>query len=309
MGVVLSVLAAVAGSAVYFAAPDNPPDADAVSVPPLVRAEPIEPPPANVVRVATQALTKPLAAAMLPPDRPSLVRELQKALARAGCYSGPINGIWSEASKDAMRGFMVAVNAQLPVDNPDEAFVALVESNDTATCSRERTIYTGALNTPSPAPTENQWHPGPQMEIRASEPSPSSPPVSAAVVDNRSMIERTWAAPEMLVPPNNIASDAANTPASPSTRIVDVTADSVAPILRTDDPPRSSSVRFAGDKVLPNAQPIVSEPDTPAAASHPQKTAQKRSRAAKRKAAKQDVQTSISKSFYSIQKSLSSMFE
>lgn len=69
-------------------------------------------------------------------DGKSLARALQTGLNRARCYDGPINGNWTTKSKDAMRRFVVATNAQLPVEYPDQILLALVESNHTAVCAK-----------------------------------------------------------------------------------------------------------------------------------------------------------------------------
>lgn len=129
----LSVTVALGLVLYVVTTPDSvsaPAHIDAIAVPPLVRAVPVSSPSpsANVVKIASTALTKPVAAPVLPSDRGARVRQLQKALARAQCYNGPISGIWSDASKDAMRGFAETVNALLPVDSPDDTLVALVRS-------------------------------------------------------------------------------------------------------------------------------------------------------------------------------------
>src|SRR5438552_5226883 len=38
-------------------------------------------------------------------DRPWLGRELQRELARVGCYEGELNGIWTPAARKAMKAF------------------------------------------------------------------------------------------------------------------------------------------------------------------------------------------------------------
>ncbi len=296
--------------------PSLPADADAVTVPPLVRAEPVETLP-TVTRVASGALTKPVAAPALPQERTSLVRELQKALARAGCYRGPINGVWGNASKDAMRGFVEAVNAQLPVDNPDETLVALVESNDVATCAAGRAIYTGALSTSAPSDDAHE-----------NVPAPATP-------DDHSMIAKPWAAPEMLVPPKeqkDLASNDTRAPASasspsipsnnaavalpppsamtasPATKLVEVTPVGPSAAPTADDPPRMSGARFENDRPLPDAPAVEPELPNRDAATPRDTTAQKRPKSTKRKARPQGG-SSVSDTFYSIQKSISSMFE
>ncbi|HEY7084817.1 MAG TPA: putative peptidoglycan binding domain-containing protein, partial [Hyphomicrobiaceae bacterium] len=55
---------------------------------------------AGVARVAT-----------IPRDRDSLARELQKELRRVGCYEGELNGVWTPATRRAMKTFTDRVNA------------------------------------------------------------------------------------------------------------------------------------------------------------------------------------------------------
>lgn len=83
---------------------------------------------------ANNALTLDPASASLG-DRTALARALQAGLARAQCYTGPVNGAWTTQSKDAMRRFTTAVNAQLPVNEPDHILLALIETNSAANCS------------------------------------------------------------------------------------------------------------------------------------------------------------------------------
>ena len=61
----------------------------------------------------------PQKAAVIPGDRASITRELQRELKRVGCYGGDINGIWTTSSRMAMKSFIDAVNAALPIDTPD----------------------------------------------------------------------------------------------------------------------------------------------------------------------------------------------
>ena len=144
-GVVLFVLASVAGYGFYSAmvsdSASNSVSVDAVTIPPLVRAEPLSSPPASL-RVIRETAGGPVAMPARPPDRASLVRELQTAMTRTGCYHGPINGVWTASSKQAMSAFLVAVNAQLPVDNPDQTLLALAHSNAAAKCAPEQAVDT-----------------------------------------------------------------------------------------------------------------------------------------------------------------------
>ena len=240
-----------------------PAQADAIAMPPIVRAEPaisLSPSSAPaVVHVAPAALTKPVAAPAPASGHRARVSQLQKALTRAGCYHGPISGIWSDASKDAMRGFAMAANAQLPVDTPDDALVALVESNETATCGPARAIATGTLATDTPPTAED-----------------------------RNMLDQPWARAGMLT----TAREDAAPPTHPS-------------LAR-------NAIQSKDDKVLNVGSPIgaalaasPADPAEPAFA--PQKP--KKAKTAKRNtSAYDDVETSISKGFNSLQRSLSSMF-
>ena len=47
----------------------------------------------------------------MPTDRASLARDLQSELRRVGCYSGELNGIWTPATRKAMKAFTERVNA------------------------------------------------------------------------------------------------------------------------------------------------------------------------------------------------------
>jgi hypothetical protein len=322
-GVVLSVLTAGAGYMFYLAIgePDpTPPPGDAVSVP-LVRAEAIDTPPSPLRVIPETPL--PVTAPPAPADRASLARDLQKALAKAQCYDGPITGKWTVASKDAMGAFLVTVNAQLPVDSPDPALLALVTSNDGATCAPKRPLYTGTVTPPSPPSTAAADEP-PRLQtdaplVPASAERRDEPQAS---VDDRPMLERGWAPPEMLVPPKDL------TPPDP------VAAPLMASNTETpsgpDVPPASappSITRSASPIPPPASVPVTSSPVTPAAfgtgdtlrdakpdaapkAEPPPKTAQRKSKAKKRRPSDyDDVSTSITKSWESMQRSLSSIFD
>lgn len=67
--------------------------------------------------------------------RYELVRDLQKELKRVGCYGGEISGSWGAGSKRAMAAFTERVNATLPVEEPDYVLLALVQAQQSVTCS------------------------------------------------------------------------------------------------------------------------------------------------------------------------------
>lgn len=99
----------------------------------------------RIMTPSQSAQAKPLPSApvysgVVPGDsaaRTALVRRLQRELKRTGCYSGSINGRWSEGTKDAMRAFVRSVNARLPYREPDFVLLALVRSHERVICKSD----------------------------------------------------------------------------------------------------------------------------------------------------------------------------
>lgn len=305
-GFFLLALTVGVGFALYLAtAPDGvsaPADADAVADRPLLRAQPSQSP--NVIRQAAMAVPRQIGAPAAAASPVALVRQLQRALARAECYSGPISGIWSEASKDAMRGFVKTVNAELPVDAPDAALAALIDSNSSAICRPERAIETGAL--------------GSALQASAAEANAALQRSKMSADDRHSgaaptLLGHAWAPAGMLTPPSDIAaSDDKPAPSgAPRSATPEVTASNdVSPTEGASAP--ASTIHFEGDGPLPAAQPVDPQPSeaTPQT-ERPKATSvkTKKTKTARRRAAKyEDVETTISKGFNSLQQSLSSMF-
>ncbi len=71
----------------------------------------------------------------VPNEPAALARALQKELQRVGCYAGAINGVWSPATRKAMKSFTDRVNASLPLDRPDYILLSLVQSQADAVCA------------------------------------------------------------------------------------------------------------------------------------------------------------------------------
>ena len=67
-------------------------------------------------------------------ERASLARELQRELKRVGCYDGAINNSWTLSTRTAMKAFNNRINAMLPVDNPDQILLALVQDHRDRVC-------------------------------------------------------------------------------------------------------------------------------------------------------------------------------
>jgi hypothetical protein len=110
------------------------------AAPKVERAEVQEAPSAPIVVTITHR-TEPLAATpqkivRVPPDRASLTRELQQELRRAGCYHGELNGIWTPASRKAMKAFTDRVNATLPVEDPDYILLSLIQAHEGESCGK-----------------------------------------------------------------------------------------------------------------------------------------------------------------------------
>jgi len=64
----------------------------------------------------------------------SLARDIQRELARVGCYDGETNGVWTTSTRHAMKVFMDRVNAVLPMSQPDSVLLALVRSHGAQVC-------------------------------------------------------------------------------------------------------------------------------------------------------------------------------
>ena len=70
----------------------------------------------------------------VPSDPTSLVRELQRELRRVGCYDGTLNESWTLATRSAMKTFTNRINANLPIDKPDQVLLALVQGYHDRVC-------------------------------------------------------------------------------------------------------------------------------------------------------------------------------
>jgi hypothetical protein len=99
------------------------PDADAPATPPEI-----------ATLAPRTALGQPQKEATLPPDRFVLAQQLQRELARVGCYEGEPTGIWTPAARKAMKAFVERINATLPTEEPDYILLALVRSARDKVC-------------------------------------------------------------------------------------------------------------------------------------------------------------------------------
>jgi hypothetical protein len=74
--------------------------------------------------------------ARMPRDRTSLARDLQLELRRVGCYGGELNGVWTPATRKAMKAFTDRVNATLPIEEPDDILLTLVQAHQGEACGK-----------------------------------------------------------------------------------------------------------------------------------------------------------------------------
>jgi hypothetical protein len=63
-----------------------------------------------------------------------IARDLQRELARVGCYDGEIHGVWTPAACRAMKAFLDRSNAALPADEPDLILLLLVQAARDRVC-------------------------------------------------------------------------------------------------------------------------------------------------------------------------------
>ena len=76
----------------------------------------------------------PAAVAGTPVAGPELVSDLQTELKRVGCYDGPIDGIWTPQTRQAMITLVQRSNARLPTDKADHVLLALVKNHTGSAC-------------------------------------------------------------------------------------------------------------------------------------------------------------------------------
>ena len=93
-------------------------------------------PVSTVVTLPTKSHANPLPAAVAatPVAGPELVSDLQTELKRVGCYDGPIDGIWTPQTRQAMMTLVQRSNARLPTDKADHVLLALVKNHTGSAC-------------------------------------------------------------------------------------------------------------------------------------------------------------------------------
>ena len=126
------VLGLRTGGAAHVAAP-NPVTPITITISAAVAPQPS---PATPVVVTLAPRSEPQAAVRSGSDSAALARDLQGELRRVGCYGGQLNGVWTPASRKAMKAFTDRVNAALPVDAPDAILLSLVKAHQGEVCGK-----------------------------------------------------------------------------------------------------------------------------------------------------------------------------
>lgn len=75
--------------------------------------------------------------AKAPPNRRALVRSIKRALRKAGCFDGVLNGKWNSTVKESLGTFMERANASLPYESPDYVHLTLVRSHANVSCAEQ----------------------------------------------------------------------------------------------------------------------------------------------------------------------------
>jgi hypothetical protein len=128
-GAALAIAIVILGAAfgAVFGTDETPTDAVAVSEAVFT--------PVSVTAPTPEPAFKPAGSSARYEDAISVTRAVQRELKRAGCYSGPINGVWSASTRAAMGEFTARVNARLPVDRADPVLLALLETHNKISCT------------------------------------------------------------------------------------------------------------------------------------------------------------------------------
>src|SRR5215467_8596499 len=202
----------------------------------------------------------PSRTAAIPRDRDSLARELQKELRRVGCYEGELNGVWTPATRRAMKTFTDRVNASLPVDQPDAVLFAMVQSQQDRVCGKPCPVDQGLSE-------DGRCLPNAILAKAARNPSPSAVathvPASGGPAAGKPLPARSgWSATVTAARPTPPAAGAPAAPTPPQPLAV------TAPAPATP-PPTEGRMALAGPTSPQPAPPDATTPSGPSAASGP----------------------------------------
>ena len=83
-----------------------------------------------------------------------------------GCYGGDLNGVWTPATRKAMKAFTDRVNATLPVDQADDILLTLVQAHQGEACGALVRPAKGSPTTDAACPAPC-WRKRPRKRVRA----------------------------------------------------------------------------------------------------------------------------------------------
>lgn len=79
-----------------------------------------------------------------------LTRSIQQELQRVGCYSGPVDGQWTERTKNGMAAFTQSLNVKLPLGAPDYILLTMLQGQRTSACQNGTPRETGTTTARAP---------------------------------------------------------------------------------------------------------------------------------------------------------------
>lgn len=121
------------------------------------------------------------------PPGPLLARALQEELARMGCYTAGIDGVWGNGSRDSVRRYFNAVDgASAETLDPEPGLFRQIIRQDDITCP------VVAAASPSPTPAVRRSSPARSAPAARSQPAPRAPqPAQQQPATNRPAIGGT----------------------------------------------------------------------------------------------------------------------
>jgi hypothetical protein len=280
---------------------------------------PAPPPPALAVPGPGPALATPAAR---PSSRTELAQALQTELKRTGCYDGTITGTWNAASRQAMTTFASNVNARLPVQEPDQILLALVQGHRkqvcatvcpdkdgaaTGTCPQQAAAGDAATAKVQPVPMAATA--GPRIE------PPATPALDTAKTRGSAQVPAGPALvdPAPLAPPAPVApAPVAQVPVESAAAQLAAAMSGVAPVRSTTGEPPPAQP--APPDFQPQGSPSVAGGDPKSrsvrhASIGPKGTGPRVKRPVKKIKSTTSISKSLNKSFKSIQRSLAAIFQ
>jgi hypothetical protein len=109
----------------------------------------------------------------------SLARNIQRELARVGCFTGEIDGQWTTTTRAAMKAFNDTIRVQLPVTGPDYILLTLLQGHATKACGVDPAVHAKAPVNSVARPTASAPVPAPVSIVEVPRPVAVQPNVAA----------------------------------------------------------------------------------------------------------------------------------